>query len=83
MRSEEALIGMRVRVSKSLQGAELRGEEGTITRRWGDPHYVALEVLLDDGTSQLFWHHELQQISTPQPSWWPSLLGGDSANNPE
>ena len=62
MLSEEALIGMRVRVSKSLLRTDLRGLEGTIARRWGSPHYVALDVLLEDGRSELFWHHELEEI---------------------
>jgi hypothetical protein len=65
MISEEALVGMRVRVRESLTRADLRGLEGTITRRWGNPHYLALDVVLDDGTSQLFWHHELEEISAP------------------
>jgi hypothetical protein len=60
--SEEALIGMRVRVSESLLRADLRGKEGTITGRWGHPEYVALDVLLADGRSQLFWHHELDEV---------------------
>jgi hypothetical protein len=60
--SEEALIGMRVRVSKSLLSADLMGLEGTITGRWGHLSYLALDVLLDDGRSQLFWHHELEEI---------------------
>jgi hypothetical protein len=25
-------------------------------------HYLALDVLLDDGGTQLFWHHELEEI---------------------
>jgi hypothetical protein len=62
MLSEEALIGMRVRVSKSLLRTDLRGLEGTIARRWGSPHYVALDVLLENGRSELFWHHELEEI---------------------
>jgi hypothetical protein len=62
VRSEEALIGMRVRVSKSLLRTDLRGLEGTIARRWGSPHYVALDVLLENGRSELFWHHELEEI---------------------
>ena len=62
MLSEEALIGMRVRVSKSLLRTDLRGLEGTITGRWGSPHYVALDVLLENGRSELFWHHELEEI---------------------
>jgi hypothetical protein len=35
---------------------------GTIEKRWGDPDYIALDVLLDDGSSELFWHHELEEI---------------------
>ena len=62
MLSEEALIGMRVRVSKSLLRTDLRGLEGTIARRWGSPHYVALDVLLENGRSELFWHYELEEI---------------------
>ena len=60
--SEEALVGMRVRVGDPLLKPELRGLEGTITKRWGDPTYVALDVLLDDGSSELFWHHELEEV---------------------
>jgi hypothetical protein len=62
MMSEEARIGTRVRVCDSLLRADLKGREGTITGRWGDPNYVALDVLLNDGRSQLFWHHELEKI---------------------
>ena len=62
MKSEETRIGMRVRVCDSLLRADLKGREGTITERWGDPNYVALDVLLDDGRSQLFWHHELEKV---------------------
>ena len=61
MLSEEALVGTRVRVRDSLLRADLRGLEGTITRRWGHPEYVALAVLLGDGRTQLFWHHELEE----------------------
>jgi hypothetical protein len=57
--SEEALVGMRVRVRDSLQNVELRGLRGTIIARWGNPNYVALDVLLDEGHTELFWHHEL------------------------
>jgi hypothetical protein len=60
--SEEALIGARVRVREPLLKSELRGQEGTITKSWGNPNYVALDVLLDEGSSELLWHHELEQI---------------------
>jgi hypothetical protein len=65
MMSEEARVGMRVRVHDTILRAELRGKEGTegtIAGRWGSPHYLALDVLLDDGGTQLFWHHELEEI---------------------
>ena len=61
MISEEAFIGRRVLVSTSYRKPEMRGQAGTILKRWGDPHYLALDVLLEDGTSRLFWHHELDE----------------------
>ena len=60
--SEEAVVGTRVRVGESFLKPEQRGLEGTITKRWGNPSYVALDVLLDDGSSELFWHHELEEV---------------------
>jgi hypothetical protein len=62
MTSEEALIGLQVRVREFLLRSDLRGKAGTITGRWGSPEYVALDVLLDDGRQELFWHHELEEI---------------------
>ena len=62
MTSEEALIGMTVKVDEYHRSSELRGKVGTITKRWGSPDYIALDVLLDDGRSELFWHHELAEI---------------------
>jgi hypothetical protein len=62
MRSEEARIGARVRVSGSGRRAEWRGLTGTISEKWGHPEYLALDVLLEDGRTQLFWHHELEEI---------------------
>ena len=59
MRSEEAYIGMRVKVSGDYRKSELREMNGTIVHRYGDISYLALDVLLDDGRSELFWHHEL------------------------
>jgi hypothetical protein len=35
---------------------------GTIRAMWGDPEYVALDVLLEDGRLQLFWHYELEEV---------------------
>ena len=62
MKSEEARIGKRVRIREDHHTLDCRGQEGTITKRWGDPSYTALDVLLDDGGRQLFWHHELEEV---------------------
>ena len=62
MRSEEASIGARVRVGQSGLRSELRGLTGRIIRRWGHPEYLALDVRMEDGSSQLFWHHELEEV---------------------
>jgi hypothetical protein len=63
MRSQEAVIGAIVRVGEgSGLRSEWRGLTGTIIGKWGNPKYLALDVLLDDGRTQLFWHHELDEI---------------------
>ena len=62
MRSEEARIGAKVMVGEAGLCSEWRGLTGTISGQWGDPGYLALDVLLDDGRTQLFWHYELEQI---------------------
>ncbi len=59
MKSEEARIGLRVRVSDSYRKPELRGAVGTIVQRYGHPNYLALDVRFENGRSELFWHHEL------------------------
>jgi hypothetical protein len=62
MRPEEARIGKRVRVSNDHRKTDFRGREGIIAKRWGNPGYPALDVLLDDGVWQLFWFHELEPL---------------------
>jgi hypothetical protein len=62
MISEEAVIGLRVRVSEEYRVQHLRGSRGTVMHRWGSPNYLALDVLLEDGSQQLFWHHELERV---------------------
>jgi hypothetical protein len=63
MLSEAARIGKRVRIRQDHRSVPLRGMVGTIEKRWGNPDYVALDVMLDDGGSELFWHHELEEIA--------------------
>jgi hypothetical protein len=31
--------------------------------KMGKPDYVALDVMLDDGDSELFWYYELEEIA--------------------
>lgn len=63
MLSEEARIGKRVRIRADHHSTPLRGLEGTIEKRWGNPDHAALDVLFDDGRSELFWYHELEEIA--------------------
>jgi hypothetical protein len=49
-------------VGQSGLRPQWRGLTGTISGRWGDPEYPALDVLMDDGRSHLFWHHELELV---------------------
>jgi hypothetical protein len=62
MRSEEAQIGKRVWVGTDPRTGKARAQKGTIANRWGNPAFTALDVLLDDGDWQLFWHHELEEV---------------------
>jgi hypothetical protein len=66
MRPEEAQIGKRVRVRNDHRKTDFRGLGGTIAKRWGDPDYPALDVLLDEGYWQLFWYHELEEADEDQ-----------------
>ncbi len=62
MLSEEARVGKRVRVREGARTRPiLLAPVGTIEKRWGDPGYAALDVLLDDGSLRLFWYHELEE----------------------
>jgi hypothetical protein len=64
VRSEEVRIGARVWVvGESALRSEWRGLTGIVRAKWGNPEYLALDVLLDDGRTQLFWHHELEEIA--------------------
>jgi hypothetical protein len=61
---EEAHIGERVRVSEDTHRyPPLSVSVGTLEKRWGNLSYLALDVLLDDGSRQLFWFHELEEIA--------------------
>jgi hypothetical protein len=69
VRSEQASIGARVRVGECGLHSELRGLGGRIIGRWGHSEYLALDVRLEDGSSSLFWHFELEEA----PQQWIGL----------
>ena len=55
-------IGKRVRAREGARRRPaLPAPVGTIEKRWGAPGYPALDVLLEDSTLRLFWHHELEE----------------------
>ena len=62
MRLREAHLGARVRVSYAYRKPALRGSVGSIKKLWGEPHYAAVEVRLDDGSSELLWRHEVEEL---------------------
>jgi hypothetical protein len=80
MLSEAARIGKRVRIRQDHRSVPLRGLVGTIEKRWGNPDYVALDVMLDAGGSELFWPRDLEEISPSSPkAWWRLLVYWGSA----
>ena len=55
-------IGMRVRVKRTYNSVpELQGQVGTINQRYGGVHHPAFKVCFEDGRSQLFWSHQLEE----------------------
>jgi hypothetical protein len=68
VRGEQARIGARVRVRESGLRPERRELTGTISGRWGHPEYPAFDVRMEDGRSQLFWHHELERVPEHEPA---------------
>lgn len=61
MRSEEVELGMRVVVRSSYR--QFGEQVGEVTATFGHPSYLALELLLDDGRSELFWARDVRPYS--------------------
>lgn len=53
MRSEEVEVGMRVMVDRSYW--QVGGQVGEVTATFGHSSYLAVDLLLDDGRSELVW----------------------------
>lgn len=59
LESHEACPGVMVRVREGYRKSEFDGMLGTIKRNFGHPDYAAVDVELEDGRLELFWHHQL------------------------
>lgn len=61
MRSEDALVGTRVRIREDAGSPEPPGRHGKIVASYGSSGHAALDVLLDDGRTELFWFYQLEE----------------------
>ncbi len=72
---QEARTGLPVRVKEGHRKTDLAGMNGTVRNRWGPPDHPALDVLLEDGRSELLWFHELDATEKrTTPSFVERLL---------
>jgi hypothetical protein len=78
MKLEEVRAGMPVKVRDDHRIEVRRGLLGKVVSIYGGEEFTAVEVLFSDGQRRLFWPTDLEEVSSPQPSWWRSLLGGSS-----
>ena len=79
MRAEEAgIVGTKVRVRQEHRILERRGMVGKVVGRYGGEEYVAVDVRFSNGQRRLFWPSDLQEIASPEPSLWSSVLDGES-----
>jgi hypothetical protein len=58
----EARRGTVVRVREGHWKSQFAGMRGTVQSLWGKSEYVAVDVLLEDGRSELFWPYDLEVL---------------------
>ena len=63
METREARTGAVVRVKEGYRKRNLVGMRGTARECWGHPDYAAVDVMLEDGRTELLWFHELEVIA--------------------
>ena len=76
MELREARTGTTVRVKEGYRKTDLVGMRGTVQKCWGSPDYLAVDVDLENGRSELLWFHQLEVVGeseTPSDAK-PSLL---------
>ena len=59
MQANEARRGTVVRVREGHWKSQFAGMRGTVQHLWGIPEHAAVDVLLEDGRSELFWLPDL------------------------
>jgi hypothetical protein len=70
VQSHEARPGTVVRVKEGYRKPDLAGISGTIQQCWGSPDYLALDVRLEDGRSELFWFHQLDTAAPARVAFY-------------
>jgi hypothetical protein len=61
LESTEARIGTSVGVV-DVGRRPGKGHVGTIVRTFGHPEHLAVDVLFEDGSVELYWYHELRTM---------------------
>ena len=62
MQVYEARRGTVVRVRDGHWKSEFAGMRGTVQNLWGNSEHAAVDVLLEDGRSELFWLPDLSVV---------------------
>jgi hypothetical protein len=68
VRYEHALVGKMVRARGDRRGAGFRGVVGSVLRCYGEPEYLAVEVIAKDGRSRVFWYHDAEEVEVREKS---------------
>jgi hypothetical protein len=75
MELQEARSGTVVRVKEGYRKTDLVGKRGTVRKCWGHPDYLAVDIELEDGRSELLWVHQLDVLEESDgPSGMNRLL---------
>ena len=62
MQANEARRGTIVRVREGHWKSQFAGMRGTVQNCWGNSEHAAVDVLLEDGRSELFWLSDLSVV---------------------
>jgi hypothetical protein len=62
LQAYEARRGKVVRVREGYWKSQFAGMRGTVRNLWGQSEYAAVDVLLEDGRSELFWLPDLAVV---------------------